>query len=231
MHYRGGKGRAYREIINLMPPHDRYVETHLGAGAVLRHKRSAASAIGIDIDPAVIAKWRTMDCRNLTILLGDAHEIVPALGLGPGDLVYCDPPYHPATRRSERYYRHDYTDSDHRRLLDMLNGLACPVVLSGYGNPLYESELSHWSRTDYTAMTHRGTVVETAWTNFAPRPPLHDYSYVGGDFRAREKFRRRADGLARRILRADPLELHAALARVADDQPDAVLAAARSISR
>ena len=35
MRYDGGKGACYRQLINLMPPHRRYVETHLGGGAVI----------------------------------------------------------------------------------------------------------------------------------------------------------------------------------------------------
>ena len=48
--YPGGKGRSFRTLINLMPPHDRYVETHVGGGAVLRHKLAAKKSIGIDLD-------------------------------------------------------------------------------------------------------------------------------------------------------------------------------------
>lgn len=229
MHYPGGKGRSYRELINLIPPHVRYVETHLGSGAVFRRKRPAVSSIGIDLDPAVISHWRAIADPSLTLIEGDALAILPTLGLGARDLVYCDPPYFPATRRQPRCYRFDYDEHDHERLLATLLGLDCCVVLSGYRNGLYDEALAGWHRTDYLALTHRGQVLESAWTNFAPGPLLHDYSYVGDDFRARERFRRRADGLARRILRSDPLELHAALARVAAEQPEAVLAAAERI--
>ena len=57
--YPGGKGGAgvYQTIINLIPPHKTYIETHLGGGAIMRHKKPAAYNIGIDVDPGVIAKW------------------------------------------------------------------------------------------------------------------------------------------------------------------------------
>ena len=38
-------------IIALMPPHDTYIETHLGGGAVMRNKPPARNNIAIDIDP------------------------------------------------------------------------------------------------------------------------------------------------------------------------------------
>ncbi|MBS0352463.1 MAG: DNA adenine methylase, partial [Proteobacteria bacterium] len=48
MSYPGGKGKCYQRLINLMPPHETYIETHLGSGAVLRNKRPAKTTIGID---------------------------------------------------------------------------------------------------------------------------------------------------------------------------------------
>lgn len=230
-HHPGGKGLSFRGIINLMPPHRRYVETHLGAGAIMRHKRPAGENIGIEIDPEVVARWRALNLPHVTIIHGNAHVLVPTLALAEEDLLYCDPPYHPSTRRSRRRcYRYDYGEEDHRGLLDLLQGLRCRVILSGYRNELYDARLRDWVRTDYLALTHRGQVVESAWTNFQPGPPLHDYSHIGADFRERERFRRRASGLARRIGGTQPIELHAALADLASTHPEAVRAAAERIS-
>lgn len=57
--YPGGKsgsGVAQR-IINLMPPHQVYIEPFLGGGSVLRYKLPAQINIGIDRDPTVIERW------------------------------------------------------------------------------------------------------------------------------------------------------------------------------
>lgn len=57
--YPGGKagsGVAQR-IVNLMPPHEVYIEPFLGGGAVLRAKRPATLNVGIDCDPSVSAAW------------------------------------------------------------------------------------------------------------------------------------------------------------------------------
>jgi site-specific DNA-adenine methylase len=61
MRYPGGKGKCYQRLINLMPVHETYIETHLGGGAVMRNKRPAARNIGIDIDQQVIDVWRGGD--------------------------------------------------------------------------------------------------------------------------------------------------------------------------
>lgn len=51
MTYPGGKNGAgtYQKLINLMPPHDVYIEAFLGSGAVMRLKRPARLNIGLDL--------------------------------------------------------------------------------------------------------------------------------------------------------------------------------------
>ena len=222
----GGKGQAFRQVINLMPPHTRYIEPFLGSGAVMRNKRPARTSIGIELDTATFDLWSDHTVPGLVVKQGDALRWLPRLGLGPGDLVYCDPPYVPSTRRRERYYRKELRHEDHVRLIELLLALRCSIVLSGYRNALYDEALRDWRRIDYRTMTHTGPVIESAWTNFEPGPLLHDYSYVGSNFREREGFRRRSSRLAQRLARTDALELHAALAIVAEDRPEAITATA-----
>src|SRR3954470_21500968 len=75
VHYPGGKGLSFRHIINLMPPHGRYIETHLGGGAVMRHKRPARENIGIDLDDRVVDLWRRRDHRTTTVVHGCVLEV------------------------------------------------------------------------------------------------------------------------------------------------------------
>jgi len=72
------------------------------------------------------------------------------------ELVYCDPPYLPSTRRRARLYRHDYSESDHVRLLEMLQKVPCRVVLSGYPSELYAERLRDWNSRTYSAKAHDG---------------------------------------------------------------------------
>jgi len=53
MTYPGGKNGAgiYQRIINLMPPHDVYIEPFLGGAAIMRLKLPARLNIGVDLDP------------------------------------------------------------------------------------------------------------------------------------------------------------------------------------
>lgn len=52
MSYLGSKAASgvYQRIIAEIPPHDTYIETHLGGGAVMLRKPPARHNWGIDID-------------------------------------------------------------------------------------------------------------------------------------------------------------------------------------
>jgi len=45
-------------IIALMPPHDTYIETHLGGGAIMQRKRPALRNIGIDRNQRALQKFQ-----------------------------------------------------------------------------------------------------------------------------------------------------------------------------
>ena len=72
MHYQGGKGGVFQKLINLMPPHEVYMETHLGGGAVMRNKRAARSNIGIEIDPEVVGMWTKVNPIGFELVHDDA---------------------------------------------------------------------------------------------------------------------------------------------------------------
>lgn len=71
MNYPGGKGQVFQRLINLMPPHEVYIETHLGGGSIIRNKLPARQNIGIEIDPTLIGTWRTINTHtNIESLKG-----------------------------------------------------------------------------------------------------------------------------------------------------------------
>jgi DNA adenine methylase len=225
----GGKGRAFQRIISLMPPHRVYIETHLGGGAVLRQKRPAERSFGIDLDASVVERWRAHSLPGLEVVHGCALDFLRRFPFAGDELVYCDPPYWPDARRRERCYRHDYTRDQHRELLDVTSTLACRVLLSGYRNPLYDELLAGWTRHDIINQTQTGPVQESVWTNFEPGHHLHDYSFVGNDFRERERIRRGRRTQVERLRRAPPVERAAMLSDIAEAFPDDLIAIAERI--
>ena len=172
----------------------------------MRHKRPAEAQVGIEIDPLVIESHGARFRGVCDVVEADAVEWLARADLDEGALVYADPPYHPATRRRRRVYRHDYTEEDHERLLEVLLGLPAMVMISGYACPLYEDRLRGWNRHTFLAKTHGGMREECVWFNY-PRPVrLHDYRYLGETFREREVIKRRQARLRERLLRLSATE-------------------------
>lgn len=199
MRYDGGKGVCYPQLINLMPPHKRYIETHLGGGAVMRNKLPAVHQVGIDLDLSVIKAWQKQWPNICDIVHADAVDYLKHQSLDADTLIYVDPPYHPDTRRRSRVYRHDYSAEDHERLLECLTALPCKVMISGYASPLYKRCLHGWSVHRFQARTHVDTREEWVWFNYPQPTVLHDDRYFGANFREREVIRRRQERLRHRI--------------------------------
>ncbi len=204
--YFGGKGGVFRTIINLIPPHDTYIETHLGGGAVMRHKRTASLNIGIDIDPAVT---RTFKLPGAIVKKDDATRFLKSYEFSGNEFVYCDPPYLLETRKGGKQYNFEYTPEQHIELLETLNGLPCMVMISGYYSDLYASLLGGWNSHSFEAQTRQGKAVEWIWFNYPWPKKLHDYSYLGTNFRDRERIKRKRQRWIERLLLMPVLERNA----------------------
>ena len=99
MGYLGSKAAsgAYQAIISQMPPHDTYIETHLGSGAVMFHKPPAACNIGIHAFALTRARWldKGLTPPKLNIYHGDAVGFLQREDFSHHGrtLIYADPPY------------------------------------------------------------------------------------------------------------------------------------------
>jgi len=209
MRYPGGKGKCFQHIINVLPEHSTYIETHLGGGAVLRHKAPARESIAIDVDPKVIVWWRRHYPSLATFIAGDAMAVLRSYPFTGSEVIYCDPPYLPSTRRRSRVYANDLTESDHIELLSVLKRLPCRVAISGYSSQLYETELHGWNAIRFSAKAHNGLRVESLWMNYPIPDDLHDPRFLGRNFRERQNVRRRMNRLQDRISRLSKPEQHA----------------------
>lgn len=210
MRYPGGKGAAgaHQAIINNIPPHDVYIETHLGGGNIFERKKPAAESYGIDIDPDVISKWQARDVPGLALHCLDAVDFLESHTFTGREFVYVDPPYVLGSRRrGAKLYRYEYSDDDHRRLIEALVRLPCPVMVSGYSSALYdESPLSTWRTETFNAMTRRGVAVEKLWMNYEAPAALHDLRFLGDTFRDRERIKRKKARWQAKLAKLDPLE-------------------------
>lgn len=228
----------------------------------MRLKRPAALSIGLDLDSAVIAKFR--DAAGGIVRNGDAVPIVKNVGAGShrqkrracpaphaksgdaadrssfrflnqdaleflrsykftGDeLVYCDPPYMHSTRTRRDLYKFEMHDYQHATLLGIINRLPCRVMISGYWTKLYELALAKWNHTTFQAVTRSGRVAtEHLWFNFPEPVALHDYRYLGENFRERERIKRKKLRWANRLRIMPVLERRALMAALELASPNA----------
>ena len=187
MGYFGSKATSglCQPLIAMMPPHDTYIETHLGGGAIMRRKPAALHNIGIDRDARALGEFEC-DYR-VELIHGCAHRFLSEYAFEGSELIYSDPPYLRRTRTSKHRYRFDYEEADHVELLELLKAVPCQVMVSGYRSALYEEWLGGWGRVELQVMNHAGVRTECVWMNFAPdrlalgtlrgeelhRPPAH----------------------------------------------------------
>lgn len=195
-------------IIALMPPHDTYIETHLGGGAIMQRKAPARRNIGIDLNERALARFA---CEYpVELVHGCAHRFLADFDYRGRELIYCDPPYLHATRNSGRRYRFEYEESDHIALLQLLKTLPCLVILSGYPSGLYDESLADWRSLELQVMNQGGVRTEKVWFNFSPER-VHWARYAGRNHTDRQRIKRKAENWERRYRALPPGERLAVL--------------------
>jgi hypothetical protein len=201
-------------IIAMMPPHETYIETHLGGGAIMKRKPVALHNIGIDRNERALARFA---CDYpVELIHGCAHAFLAAYPFRGRELIYCDPPYLQSSRSSARRYRFDYSKQDHIALLELLKGLPCQVMVSGYPSALYDELLGQWGSVELQVMNQAGVRTEKLWFNFTP-DRVHWASYAGRNFTHRQTVKRKAASWAKRyqaMPRAERLAVLAAMMAV-----------------
>ena len=178
-----------------MPPHDTYIETHLGGGAIMKRKPPAMQNIGIDIDPLAVVRFK---CDYpVELITGCAHKFLREYDYKGRELVYCDPPYLLSTRTSKRKYYFDYDEKQHIELLELLKTLPCNVILSGYHSALYDDLLKGWQTIEIQVMNQGGVRTEKLWFNFVV-DKVHWVRFAGRNFTHRQCVKRKAQNWGRR---------------------------------
>lgn len=196
--YPGGKNGSgvYQNIINLIPPHDIYIEGFLGSAAILKNKKLALFSICLDLNQKCLDAGRELNLSGCIFIKHDTISylktflsmatILKYYGMVP--FIYLDPPYLKHTRRSKKnIYKYEFSTRDHIELLGVVGSTSWPVMISSYKNTLYDHYLKTWKRVDYPAVIRTGLVTESVYMNYDHPEVLHDYRYIGKDFREREK--------------------------------------------
>jgi hypothetical protein len=215
--YFGSKAASglFQNIIAMMPPHDTYIETHLGGGTVMKKKPPAVNNIGIDIDPEPLSNF---DCAYPVHLVnGCAYDFLTRYDYTGTELIYSDPPYLTETRSSRRRYRFEYTKQDHVALLELLKSLPCHIILSGYPSLLYDDLLGHWRSIELQAMTRGGPRTEKLWFNY-DIDRTYWAGYAGKNFTDRQRIKRKAQRWGQKYRALPNAERLAVLAAIMEEE-------------
>jgi hypothetical protein len=88
------------------------------------------------------------------------------------------------------------------------------VMISGYKSLLYIESLRDWYQHSFQVKTHHGTAIEWIWMNYPPPDELHDYRYLGDNFRERERIKRKTTRWLERLEKMPVLERQALLSAI-----------------
>jgi len=225
--YYGGKGGSgtYQTIINYIPPHDIYIEPFLGSGAIMRYKLPAPlQNIGIDLDVQVIYLWnqtiKEKQLASFDMMDGCGIEYLRKLRTGKKNFpswakvfIYLDPPYLIKSRRDQRdYYLFEMCETSHIELLKIITGInKYKIAISCYENDLYKEYLKNWNCIKFNSTTRHGTALEYLYMNYKSPDKLHDYRYLGKDFRERERIKNKIYRHLKRLKSLPALERNAIL--------------------
>jgi len=230
--YPGGKNTSYQKIINLIPPHKTYIEAFTGSGAVGANKKPAQTNIFLELNKPVLRETERRILEDIainndasaspetTMLPGEFHfYCIDALyylaetKLKKSTFLYLDPPYLMHTRKQQRpLYDYEMTDEQHEELLKLLLDLDCYVMISGYWSEMYADYLGGWHTFSFQSRTRGGSMAtEWLWMNYPEPTRLHDYRYLGEDFRQRERIKRKRQRWAAKLEGLDILEQRAIL--------------------
>lgn len=211
MTYKGGKGGngVYQAIINQMPHHERYFELCLGGGSVLLHKLPASTNYGVDVDSGVIAQFEASRAtQDIKLLVADACQFLRIYPFQDNDLIYLDPPYLFDVRTYKGpIYKYEWDREKHLEMLTLVLKLSAQIMISGYDSEMYDRHLADWRKAYYFAVDRKGRRRrETLWMNYSEPTELHDYRYVGSNFRERWNLKRKINNKKRQLAKMDNLE-------------------------
>ena len=89
-------------------------------------------------------------------------------------LIYCDTPYLQNLRK-RNMYAHEMKDEKHIELIEVLKSSKSKIILSGYDNELYNSELKDWFTAEKITTAQMGLHrTEKLWMNFQPNLFLYN---------------------------------------------------------
>lgn len=87
----------------------------------------------------------------------------------PDVLMYLDPPYVRAVRRSGALYAHEMDTAGQVELLEIITKSRAKIIISGYESNLYNTALAGWHKdSTMSQITSTEMATEVIWMNYEP---------------------------------------------------------------
>lgn len=232
--YFGGKNGngTYHFIINHIPVHQKYLEPFGGSFAIFRNKLTAVINILNDKDRQAILNIKNfvstglinnkLDAGGKSVIKEINDTLVPEIIYknidgrvlikdfiddGNTTFIYIDPPYLFESRKSnKKRYNFEMNVSEHEELLKLIIQCKCNVMISAYKNNLYDKYLKDWQRLDFSSQTRKGKRIESIYINYEVPVILHDFRYIGADFREREQIKISTNNVLKKFERMNILK-------------------------
>ncbi|SDG72572.1 hypothetical protein SAMN04487996_12285 [Dyadobacter soli] len=218
--YFGGKSGSgtYQTIINQIPPHTTYVEGFAGMAGIFRRKLPAKESLLVEVDKETIARLVEIGINREMIYEGSMLEVLDIFRSTldqPDVFLYLDPPYPRDSRKSDTVYRHELTHDNHVLLLKLIRSYQrAKIAISTYPNQMYAHRLKDWRSIEFDSQTRRGRATEVLIMNYPEPDELHDYRYLGSDYRERERITRKLNRWQNKFSELAPLEQKAMIQRL-----------------
>lgn len=169
-------------------------------------------------DPAISAEpGKSDDAVPHRFFRRDAIAYLQNYRWTGGELVYCDPPYMHETRGRKDLYKFEMSDVDHRRLLRCIRKIPAMVIISGYWTALYAEMLQGWNHSTFQTTNRAGHLTEEhLWFNYPLPIELHDYRFLGTNFRERERIKRKRARWSAKLSKMPMLERQTIIGALAE---------------
>lgn len=233
--YFGGKSGSgtYQAIINEIPPHEVYVEGFAGMAGIFRKKLPAKQNLLVEIDPQTIEQLISIGIDRALVYAGSMLDVLKDFKATldqPGVFIYLDPPYPRSSRKSDTRYRFELTFEQHSTLIRLIRSYEhAKIAISTYPNGMYSHRLNDWRSIEFESQTRRGRSTELLFMNYPIPDELHDYRYLGSDYRERERIARKLNRWQAKFSELAPLEQKAMIQRLTTTMdPTAILSGAIS---
>ncbi len=91
------------------------------------------------------------------------------------------------------------------------------VIISGYWTSLYAKMLAAWNHSTFQTTNRAGNLTEEhLWFNYPHPVELHDYRYLGTNFRERERIKRKKARWVAKLSKMAILERQAIMGALAE---------------